>query len=45
MDKGKEWKHIGIVAALTAVAAIIALAGNALVLKTTAEYSKYDAGW
>lgn len=39
--KEKEWKHIGIAAALTAVAAIIALAGNALVLKTTAEYSKY----
>lgn len=39
--KEKEWKHIGMAAALTAVAAIIALAGNALVLKTTAEYSKY----
>lgn len=39
--KEKDWKHIGIAAALTALAAIIGLAGNALVLKTTAEYSKF----
>lgn len=38
--KEKDWKHMGIAAALTAVAAVIGLAGNALVLKTTAEYSK-----
>jgi hypothetical protein len=36
----KDWKHIGIAAALTIVSAIIGVAGNALVLKTTAEYSK-----
>jgi Bacterial membrane protein YfhO len=37
----KDWKHIGIAGALTVVSAIIALAGNALILKTTSEYSKY----
>ncbi|MBK6826063.1 MAG: hypothetical protein IPG86_03940 [Chitinophagaceae bacterium] len=37
----KDWKHIGIAGALTAVAALIAIAGNALVLKTTAEYANY----
>jgi hypothetical protein len=39
--KEKDWKHIGIAGAITAVSAIIGLAGNALVLKTTSEYSKY----
>lgn len=36
----KDWKHIGIAAALTIGSALIGLAGNALGLKTTAEYSK-----
>jgi Bacterial membrane protein YfhO len=39
--KEKDWKHIGLAGATTVVAAIIALAGNALVLKTTSEYSQY----
>ena len=39
--KNKEWKHIGIAAGITVVAAIIGLAGSALVLKTTAEYAAY----
>lgn len=39
--KEKDWKHIGIAAAATVVAAIIGVAGNALVLKTTAEYSQF----
>ncbi|MFZ9388617.1 MAG: hypothetical protein ACO25B_12125, partial [Chitinophagaceae bacterium] len=36
----KDWKHIGIAGSLTILSALIGLAGNALVLKTTAEYSK-----
>ncbi len=39
--KEKDWKHIGISGAIVAIAAIVALAGNALTLKTTSEYSKY----
>ncbi|MBK5270640.1 MAG: YfhO family protein [Bacteroidia bacterium] len=39
--KEKDWKHIGIAGVITAVAAIIGIAGNALILKTTSEYSKY----
>ena len=39
--KEKEWKHIGIAAGISVVSALIGLAGNALVLKTTAEYAKY----
>lgn len=39
--KEKDWKHLGIAASITAVAGIIALAGNAMTLKTTSEYSKY----
>ena len=39
--KEKEWKHIGLAGAITLLAAIIGIAGDALVLKTTAEYSKY----
>ena len=38
--KEKDWKHIGIAGALTIIAGSIGLAGNALVLKTTSEYSK-----
>lgn len=37
----KDWKHIGSAGALTIIAAIIGIAGNALVLKTTSEYSKF----
>jgi hypothetical protein len=37
----KDWKHIGISAAIVLVSAVLAVAGNALVLKTTSEYSKF----
>ncbi|MCX6316012.1 MAG: YfhO family protein [Bacteroidetes bacterium] len=39
--KEKDWKHIGIAGAISVVAAVIGLAGNALTLKTTSEYSKF----
>lgn len=39
--KEKDWKHIGIAGGITVLSAIIGLAGNALVLKTTSEYSKF----
>ena len=39
--KQKDWKHIVIAGAITAVAAIIGLAGSALTLKTTSEYTQY----
>jgi hypothetical protein len=39
--KEKDWKHIGIAGTLTIVSALIGVAGNALVLKTTSEYSKF----
>ena len=39
--KQKDWKHIGIAAAISIVSAIIGIAGSALVLKTTAEYTAY----
>ncbi len=39
--KEKDWKHIGLAGGITIAAAIIGLAGNGLVLKTTSEYSKY----
>lgn len=39
--KEKDWKHIAIAGALTVVAGIIGVAGNALILMTTAEYSKF----
>jgi len=39
--KNKEWKHMGIVAGITALSVVIGLAGNALPLMTTAEYVKY----
>jgi hypothetical protein len=38
--KEKDWKHIAIAGGITLVSAVIALAGNALVLKTTSEYSQ-----
>lgn len=37
----KDWKHIGIVAVITMASGLLALAGNAMVLKTTSEYSKF----
>jgi len=37
----KDWRHIGISAAILVVAAFIGVMSNALVLKTTSEYSKY----
>lgn len=37
----KQWKHIGIAAAITLFAALLAVGGNALILWTSAEYSKY----
>lgn len=37
----KEWKHAGIAAAITIISAIIGIAGNALILKTTSEYAKF----
>ena len=39
--KERDWKHIGFAGGITIISAIIALAGNALVLKTTSEYSKF----
>lgn len=39
--KEKDWRHIGIVAPLVAVSAIIGVAANSLILKTTSEYAKY----
>ncbi len=37
----KDWKHAGIAAAITIISAIIGIAGNALILKTTSEYAKF----
>lgn len=39
--KEKDWKHIGLAGGITIVSALIGLAGNALILKTTSEYAKY----
>lgn len=39
--KEKDWKHIGLAGCIIIMAALVGLAGNALVLKTTSEYSKY----
>ena len=39
--KEKDWKHIGIAGGITVISALIGLAGNALTLKTTSEYSKF----
>ncbi len=39
--KEKDWKHIGFAAAITIFAGVVGLAGNAMVLKTTSEYSKF----
>lgn len=37
----KEWKHIAIAGGLTLIAAAIAIASSALILKTTSEYAAY----
>jgi membrane protein implicated in regulation of membrane protease activity len=39
--KEKDWKHIGLAGSIAIIAGIIGIAGNAMVLKTTSEYSKY----
>lgn len=39
--RAKDWKHLGIAAGITLFAAIVGVAGNALILKTTSEYAKY----
>jgi len=39
--KEKDWKHIAISGAITVTSALIGLAGNAMVLMTTSEYSKF----
>lgn len=39
--KEKEWKHLFKAAGVTLLAAIVAVAGNALILLTAAEYSSY----
>ncbi|MFM7672886.1 MAG: YfhO family protein [Bacteroidota bacterium] len=39
--KTKEWKHTGRVVAIGLGAAILGLAGNALILMTTSEYSQF----
>ena len=39
--KQKDWKHIGMAAGITAVATIAAVAGNALTLLTSYEYTKF----
>ncbi len=39
--KNKEWKHLGISAGIAMVAAIAAVAGNALTLLSTSEYTRY----
>ncbi|MBM3414554.1 MAG: YfhO family protein [Bacteroidetes bacterium] len=37
----KEWRHLGLAAFFTLVSAFLAIGGNALILWTSAEYSKY----
>jgi len=39
--KEKDWKHIAIAGAITVTSALIGLAGNAMVLMTTSEYSQF----
>ena len=39
--KEKDWKHIGIAGTIACISGILGLAGNALILKTTSEYSKF----
>jgi hypothetical protein len=37
----RQWKHLGIAAAITIFAALLSVGGNALILWTSAEYSRY----
>ncbi len=39
--KEKDWKHIGMAGGIAILSAVIGIAGNALVLKTTSEYARY----
>jgi hypothetical protein len=39
--KSKEWKHLGTAAVITLFAAFLAIASNALILWTSAEYSRF----
>ena len=39
--KNKEWNHLGKAALATLFSALLAIGGNALILWTSAEYSKY----
>jgi len=39
--KNKEWKHLALASGITIIAAVVAIGGNALVLKTTSEYTPY----
>ena len=39
--RNKEWNHLGRAAIITLLAATLAIAGNALILWTSAEYSKF----
>lgn len=39
--KEKDWKHIAIAGAITILSGLIGVAGNALILMTTSEYSKF----
>ena len=39
--KKKEWKHMGIAAGITIISAIVGVAGNALTIMTSAEYTPY----
>ncbi|HUR67197.1 MAG TPA: YfhO family protein [Chitinophagaceae bacterium] len=39
--KQKDWKHIGMALGITAIAGMVGVAGNALTLLTTNEYTKY----
>ncbi|MFM1857152.1 MAG: hypothetical protein RLZ05_212 [Bacteroidota bacterium] len=37
----RQWKHLGIAAAITIFSAVLSIGGNALILWTSAEYSRY----
>lgn len=39
--QSRQWKHLGIAAAITIFAALLSIGGNALILWTSAEYSRY----
>jgi hypothetical protein len=39
--RNKEWRHIMIAGGITILAALVGIGGNALMLKTTSEYTNY----